>query len=83
MKKSNFALRLQPSLLDEARRIAKAQGIAVNQLINIAVAEMLSARRAEEALADRERSEDRSDRDRSDDRSDEGPEGSTERPAAG
>jgi len=73
MKKSNFALRLQPSLLDEARRISKAQGIAVNQLINIAVAEMLSARRAGEALAER---------DRSDDRSDERPEGSTERPTA-
>jgi len=73
MKKSNFALRLQPSLLDEARRISKAQGIAVNQLINIAVAEMLSARRAEEAIADR---------DRADERSEERPEGSTARPVA-
>src|SRR5688572_8546259 len=48
MKKSNFALRLQPSLMDEARRVAKAEGVAVNQLINVAVAEKLSVLRAEE-----------------------------------
>jgi hypothetical protein len=39
MKKSNFALRLQPSLLEEARKIAKDEGVAVNQLIDVAVAE--------------------------------------------
>jgi hypothetical protein len=43
MRKSNFALRLQPSLLDEARRMAEAAGVALNQLINVAVAEKLSA----------------------------------------
>jgi hypothetical protein len=48
MKKSNFALRLQPSLMDEARRVAKAEGVAVNQLINVAVAEKLSVLRTEE-----------------------------------
>jgi hypothetical protein len=43
MRKSNFALRLQPSLLDEARKLAKKEGVALNQLINVAVAEKLSA----------------------------------------
>src|SRR5271170_4798407 len=45
MKKSNFALRLQPSLLEEARRTAEEEGVALNQLINVAVAEKLSALR--------------------------------------
>jgi len=47
MRKSNFALRLQPSLLDEARRTADEEGVALNQLINVAVAEKLSAIRTE------------------------------------
>jgi len=45
MRKSNFALRLQPSLLEEARKLAEAKGVALNQLINVAVAEKLSALR--------------------------------------
>jgi hypothetical protein len=55
MKKSNFALRLQPSLLEEARKVAKAEGVAVNQLINVAVAEKVSALRTEEYFAERTR----------------------------
>lgn len=47
MRKSNFALRLQPSLLEEARRLAEAEGVALNQLINVAVAEKVSALRTE------------------------------------
>ena len=47
MRKSSFALRLQPSLLDEARQAAEAEGVALNQLINVAVAEKLSALRTE------------------------------------
>jgi len=47
MRKSNFALRLQPSLLDEARKVAETEGVALNQLINVAVAEKLSALRTE------------------------------------
>ena len=43
MRKSNFALRIQPSLLHEVRKVAKAEGVALNQLINVAVAEKLSA----------------------------------------
>ena len=34
MRKSDFALRLQPSLLEEARKLAEAEGVALNQLIN-------------------------------------------------
>jgi predicted HicB family RNase H-like nuclease len=37
MRKSNFALRLQPSLLDEAKNVADAEGVALNQLINVAL----------------------------------------------
>lgn len=43
MRTSNFALRLQPSLLDEARRVAEAEGVALNQFINVAVAEKVAA----------------------------------------
>jgi predicted HicB family RNase H-like nuclease len=48
MRKSNVALRLQPSLLEEARKVAKGEGIALNQLINVAVAEKLSVMRTDE-----------------------------------
>jgi hypothetical protein len=53
MKKSNFALRLQPSLMEEAKKVAKAEGVAVNQLINVAIAEKVSALRTEEYFAER------------------------------
>jgi hypothetical protein len=53
MRRSNVALRLLPSLLDEARRVAKDEGIALNQLINVAVAEKLSALRTERVLGER------------------------------
>ena len=53
MKKSNFALRLQQSLMEEAKKVAKAEGVAVNQLINVAVAEKVSALRTEEYFAER------------------------------
>ena len=53
MRKSNFALRLQPSLLEEARKLAEAEGVALNQLINVAVAEKLSALRTETYFAER------------------------------
>ena len=45
MKTSNFALRLQPTLLEEARELAKSEGVALNQLINVAVAEKLAVTR--------------------------------------
>jgi len=53
MRRSNVALRLQPSLLDEARRVAEAEGVALNQFINVAVAEKLSALRTEDYFRER------------------------------
>lgn len=55
MRTSNFALRLQPSLLNEARRTAEEEGVALNQLINVAVAEKLSAIRTETFFRERAR----------------------------
>lgn len=53
MRKSNFALRLQPSLLDEARKLAISEGVALNQLINVALAEKLAAMRTRSYFAER------------------------------
>jgi hypothetical protein len=55
MKRSNFALRLQASLLEEAKRISASEGVALNQFINVAVAEKVSALRTEEYLLERSR----------------------------
>jgi len=43
MTKTNYALRLQPSLKKAAERVASAEGTSLNQFINVAVAEKLSA----------------------------------------
>lgn len=53
MKNSNFAVRLQPSLLEEARKLAADEGVALSQLINVAVAEKLLALRTERYCAER------------------------------
>jgi len=53
MRRSNVALRLQESLLDEARRVSEAEGVALNQFINVAVAEKLSAVRTEDYFRER------------------------------
>jgi hypothetical protein len=45
MRTSNFALRLQPTLMEEAKALAKVEGVALNQLINVALAEKLAATR--------------------------------------
>ncbi len=42
MRRNNVALRLQGSLLDEAKRAAASEGVALNQFINVAVAEKLA-----------------------------------------
>ena len=55
MRRSNFALRLQPSLLEELRKAAELEGVALNQLINVAVAEKVSALRTEEYFLERTR----------------------------
>jgi hypothetical protein len=59
MRRSNFALRLQPSLLEELRKAAEAEGVALNQLINVAVAEKVSALRTEDYFRQRARRADR------------------------
>ncbi len=48
MTKANYALRLQPSLKNAAERLAAAEGTSLNQFINVAVAEKLSALETEE-----------------------------------
>jgi len=53
MRKSNFALRLQPSLFEELRGIAAAEDVTLNQFINVAVAEKLAALRTEAYFRDR------------------------------
>jgi hypothetical protein len=40
-------------LLDEARRVAETEGVALNQFINVAVAEKLSALRTEDYFRER------------------------------
>jgi hypothetical protein len=49
----NYPLRLQPSLLAEARKVAKSERVSLNQLINVCVAEKLSALRAETSFQER------------------------------
>ena len=54
-QRSNFVLRLRPALLEEARKAAESEGVALNQLINVAVAEKVSALRTEEYFRERAR----------------------------
>jgi len=53
MRKNNVSLRLQASLLEEARRVSEAEGVARNQFINVAVAEKLSALRTDDYFRER------------------------------
>lgn len=53
MKQSNFALRLQPSLMDAARKLAKTEGVALNQLFNVAVAQLISSNSTVDYIAER------------------------------
>src|SRR5258706_5190537 len=47
MRISSFSLRLQPSLMEEAREVARSEGVSLNQLFNVAVAEKLATVRTE------------------------------------
>jgi hypothetical protein len=49
----NYPLRLQPSLMAEARKVAKSERVSLYQLINVCVAEKLSALRAERSFQER------------------------------
>jgi hypothetical protein len=44
MRKSNFALRLQPSLLEEARKLAEAEGVALTGSIRANTAHAVPVR---------------------------------------
>ena len=44
---SNYALRLQASIMDELRVVVHGEGTTINQFINVAVAEKLAALRTE------------------------------------
>ncbi len=50
---SNYALRLQTSLLDELRIVVEEEGTTLNQFINVAVAEKLAALRTEAYFRER------------------------------
>jgi hypothetical protein len=58
MRRSNFALRVPPTLLAEARKAAESEGVALNQLITLALAEKVSAMRTEEYFEERARRSD-------------------------
>ena len=53
MSKSNYALRLSVALKKEAERLAKEDGTTLNQFINVAVAEKISALRTAEFFTKR------------------------------
>jgi hypothetical protein len=53
MKRSNFALRLQPSLMEASRKLAESEGVALNQLFNVAVAQMIASHGTAEYIAQR------------------------------
>jgi hypothetical protein len=53
MKQSNFALRLQPSLMEASRKLAESEGVALNQLFNVAVAQMIASHSTMDYIAER------------------------------
>jgi HicB family len=61
MTKANYSLRLQPSLKAPAERFALNEGTSLNQFINVAVAEKLSALDTERYFKDRARDASRED----------------------
>jgi len=60
MRKSNFALRMMPSLMRELKAVAEEEGVSINQFINLAVAEKLAVRKSAKAFfAERARGQDK------------------------
>lgn len=53
MRRSNFALRLLPSLAEELKHVTGEEGVSANQFINIAVAEKLAALKTADFFAER------------------------------
>lgn len=50
---SNYALRLQSSIMEALRKVAQEEGTTINQFINVAVAEKLSALKTEDYFKER------------------------------
>jgi len=50
---SNYALRLQTSIMDELRTVVEEEDTTLNQFINVAVAEKLAALRTERYFQER------------------------------
>jgi hypothetical protein len=61
---SNYALRLQKSLLEEVKRIAAEENTTINQFSNVAVAEKAAALRTEAYFRERARRADLAEFDR-------------------
>lgn len=61
MTKANYSLRLQPSLKMAAEKFAQTEGTSLNQFINVAVAEKLSALDTERFFKDRAKGASRAD----------------------
>ena len=61
MTKANYSLRLQPSLKTAAEKFAQTEGTSLNQFINVAVAEKLSALDTESYFKDRAKNAHRDD----------------------
>jgi len=53
MRRANYSLRLQPSLKAAVERFVSVEGTSLNQFINVAVAEKLSALETETFFRDR------------------------------
>ena len=53
MRQANYSLRLQAALKAEAERLAKQEGTTLNQFINVAVAEKISALRTADYFRER------------------------------
>jgi uncharacterized protein (DUF1778 family) len=61
MTKANYSLRLQPSLKTAAEKFALTEGTSLNQFINVAVAEKLSALETENFFRTRAKNASRAD----------------------
>jgi len=61
MSKAHYALRLQPSLQAAAERLARGEGTSLNHVIDVAVAEKLSALETGQFVRDRAQAASRAD----------------------
>lgn len=52
-QRRNYALRLQASLMEELKKVVAEEGTTINQFINVAVAEKLSALRTADYFKER------------------------------